>query len=230
MELDALEPPAFEWTGVNLPKAEFEIALRRVAPEANSAFAEVRATGRLPVGETAASTLGRLYRDIVDSLTNSPEALASEQARRSIRESLFVASIQAMQRSIELHRGPSAPPPSAERRRVFKLAEEYMRAHGHDPIRISDLCGVTGASERTLHYSFRDMIGVRPIEYLRMRRLTAVRMDLRAADPSATTVGEIAFRWGFWHLSRFASAYQRLFGELPSQTLRSRRQPSITVE
>lgn len=33
-------------------------------------------------------------------------------------------------------------------------------------------------------------------------------------------VQEVAARWGFWHLSRFASDYRTLFGESPSQTLR----------
>jgi AraC family ethanolamine operon transcriptional activator len=31
-------------------------------------------------------------------------------------------------------------------------------------------------------------------------------------------VQEIAQRWGFWHTGELAASYQRLFGELPSQT------------
>lgn len=34
---------------------------------------------------------------------------------------------------------------------------------------------------------------------------------------------QVAYRWGFNHLSRFAADYRRLFGEVPSQTLRRRR-------
>jgi AraC-like DNA-binding protein len=43
---------------------------------------------------------------------------------------------------------------------------------------------------------------------------------LRAARPGEVTVAEVAAKWGFWHLGRFASTYRATFGELPSQSLR----------
>jgi AraC family ethanolamine operon transcriptional activator len=43
------------------------------------------------------------------------------------------------------------------------------------------------------------------------------------SPPSSETVTEVAFRWGFWHLSRFAREYRSMFGESPSETLRRRR-------
>jgi AraC-like DNA-binding protein len=46
------------------------------------------------------------------------------------------------------------------------------------------------------------------------------RRALRQADPLATTVTVIATEHGFWDLGRFAAVYRKLFGELPSETLR----------
>jgi AraC family ethanolamine operon transcriptional activator len=47
-----------------------------------------------------------------------------------------------------------------------------------------------------------------------------VRRELRDANPATTQVQDVAARWGFWHLSHFASDYRAMFGELPSDTLR----------
>jgi hypothetical protein len=45
------------------------------------------------------------------------------------------------------------------------------------------------------------------------------RRKLMMADPSATTVTEIATEHGFWELGRFSVQYRWLFGEPPSSTL-----------
>jgi len=42
--------------------------------------------------------------------------------------------------------------------------------------------------------------------------------DLMLAD-SSITISEIANRWGFRHMGRFAPDFRILFGELPTQTL-----------
>jgi AraC-like DNA-binding protein len=34
-------------------------------------------------------------------------------------------------------------------------------------------------------------------------------------------VADVAFRWGFGHLGRFAEKYRERYGELPSETLKS---------
>jgi AraC-like DNA-binding protein len=53
-----------------------------------------------------------------------------------------------------------------------------------------------------------------------LRRLKQVNLALRNADPSMGNVAELARRFGFTELGRFAGAYQATFGETPSRTLR----------
>jgi transcriptional regulator GlxA family with amidase domain len=60
-----------------------------------------------------------------------------------------------------------------------------------------------------------------PTSLLRDIRLDRARDDLKRAEPSMTTVGEIARRWGFAHLGRFAGRYRARFGVDPSDTLRN---------
>ena len=68
--------------------------------------------------------------------------------------------------------------------------------------------------------AFHRFLGMGPGNYLRQRRLSAARHELLTAPLRAETVTEVAFRWGFWHLSRFAREYRSMFGESPSETVR----------
>jgi len=47
-----------------------------------------------------------------------------------------------------------------------------------------------------------------------------VRAVLRDADTPPASVEEVARRYGFSELGRFAAIYRTVFGEIPSMTLR----------
>ena len=78
-------------------------------------------------------------------------------------------------------------------------------------------------SRRTIEYAFQDIVGESPHAYFNLRRLNLCRQALTVANPAHTTVASIAARNGFFELGRFATAYRRYFGELPSITLRRTR-------
>lgn len=101
-------------------------------------------------------------------------------------------------------------------------AYEYMSANARENITIADLTRVTGVSGRALYEGFKRFKGVSPKSCLRSIRMQAVRKELlEGQEPDDVT--RIAERWGFTHLGRFASNYQKIFGEKPSQTLKRRR-------
>jgi transcriptional regulator GlxA family with amidase domain len=56
--------------------------------------------------------------------------------------------------------------------------------------------------------------------FLKQRRLEAANRELLAADPAETHVTDVALRYGFYQMGRFAVEYRRAFHEPPSQTLR----------
>lgn len=89
------------------------------------------------------------------------------------------------------------------------------------PLTGETLAREVNASPRLLQAGFREHLGVSPMHYLRNERLRRVREDLTGSDPAhLPTVAEIASRWGFTHLGRFARDYRARYGEPPSTTLR----------
>ncbi|MCP2242394.1 AraC family transcriptional regulator [Lentzea aerocolonigenes] len=77
------------------------------------------------------------------------------------------------------------------------------------------LAAKVAVSVRTLQYGFKRSFDLSPMAYLREVRLDRVHADLRAGG----TVAAVAARWGFFHHGRFAAAYRRKFGCLPSDTV-----------
>lgn len=76
---------------------------------------------------------------------------------------------------------------------------------------MEELCQLTHVSRRTLQYSFTTILGISPLQFLRLTRLNRVRRALRAASPEQS-VTDIATYWGFWHLGQFAHDYKQQFG------------------
>ncbi len=109
------------------------------------------------------------------------------------------------------------------RPRTVKRALDAMHAEPWRQFTASDLAAVAGVGVRVLQESFRQHVGISPLSYLRQLRLDGVHAELCHGDPWQASIGEVAYRWGFTHLGRFAGAYRTRFGVAPSQTLRDRR-------
>lgn len=104
--------------------------------------------------------------------------------------------------------------------RPVRRAADLLEARMSAPVSIPDIAGEVGLSVRSLQLGFRTHFGTTPSEHLRSLRLARVHAELRAADATETTVSDVALRWGFTHLGRFAAAYRSEFGETPASTLR----------
>ncbi|GAA3147003.1 AraC family transcriptional regulator [Streptomyces rectiviolaceus] len=102
-----------------------------------------------------------------------------------------------------------------------KRAMDAVLERPEHPFTPAGLAAEARVGVRWLQEAFRRYVGMSPMAYVRDVRLTRVRDELRAAEPGELSVSEVAHRWGFSHLGRFAEQYHARFGELPSQTLRS---------
>ncbi|WP_159090152.1 helix-turn-helix domain-containing protein [Ruegeria sp. Alg231-54] len=106
-----------------------------------------------------------------------------------------------------------------QRRRALRLALERMEQFACDPLSIAEICKSVSCSWRTLDRVFKEEFGIGPKAYFVRFRLGRARNELLTSDPAFTVIN-IANRWGFWHMGQFAADYKKMFGELPSTTLK----------
>lgn len=162
----------------------------------------------------------RLLLSILRSVEANPAALQFPQTQRLLEQSVMAAILNVLSDPGEAS-VPDAVCPS--RRQIVERAKAYMVSHIDQPITVADLCVQLGVSRRTLQYSFQEVLGMNALRLLRAMRLNGVRRDLKAIKPATDSVQDVAAKWGFWHLGHFVTDYKRMFGELPSHTLRGGR-------
>jgi AraC-like DNA-binding protein len=104
--------------------------------------------------------------------------------------------------------------------RVIARFKELLEANRTWPLRLVEICALSGVSDRTLRICCHEHLGMGPIWYMWLRRMHLARRALIRADRTTATVTEIATRFGFCELGRFSVEYRDLFGELPSASLR----------
>ncbi|MBI3523867.1 MAG: helix-turn-helix domain-containing protein [Betaproteobacteria bacterium] len=149
-------------------------------------------------------------------LEHSPQLLGNAPLRLALENAVLSNLAELLIDESKL------PPPRiapSSRWKIVAAAREVVRERADSPISVAEICLATGVSRRTLQYCFQDVLGLSPAEFLRAVRLNTVRRTLR----SATSVTMAAASCGFWHFGRFAGDYQRMFGELPSETFRRRQ-------
>jgi AraC-like DNA-binding protein len=166
------------------------------------------------------TALGQTLSDEVTQLCNELDANVSSDFARSLavrqREKDLISMLiigQPHNYTRLLHRQLAAGSWQV------RVVEEYIRAHADESISLGDLCAIAGVNARTIQFSFHKYRGCSPMQFLRRTRLEAVRSELLSSEGQAT-VSDIAMKWGFLHLGRFAAEYTKQFGELPSASLR----------
>jgi AraC family ethanolamine operon transcriptional activator len=214
-ELDCRAPAEFDIVAASIPQQLLHDHAREVE---HCEFDHAKPHSTVIAADPALTqSLRTLLLSVLDVAAHAPAQLRQPAPRRSLQQRLLATVVRTLAHPPG---AASDPPPSASARHALVgRAQAYMRAHVDEPLSIEDLCRALQVSRRTLQYSFQDVLQVNPVRYLRALRLNGVRRTLKLAQPQAS-VHDIAARWGFWHMSRFADDYRRMFGELPSQTAR----------
>ena len=164
----------------------------------------------------------RVLRSLVTRLVDAEhaEALATPAAVRAAEAELVSTILLAFDTRSGAFPSRSGRP-AVSRQFVLEQTLGFIRASDGADVYVEDLCHTARVSERTLRNVFQESFGIGPMRYLRLHQLHRVRARLRDADPHRDTITRIATECGIWDLSRLAREYRSLFGELPTQTLRT---------
>ena len=218
-ELDFYAPRRFDILGLVMDADILESHARQI--EHRNIATEFGSRNVLKPGKARLDEFRRALLSVLQALDANPTALQFRQTQRVLLQTLLGAVVAVVA-------DDAASPEIAHprRRHIVDSAKDFMRSHIADTITVADLCIELGVSRRTLQYSFQEVLGINPVRFLRAMRLNGVRRDLKNTGTSAPSVQDVAANWGFWHLGHFVTDYRRMFGELPSETLRGTRRPA----
>jgi AraC-like DNA-binding protein len=168
-----------------------------------------------PAGRSWAAVMGFALEEIRAGTGALQHPLVQSRVEQLLIDLLLLAQPNNFSEALETGYPPARPP-------TVRRAVEVIQARAAEPLTVPSLAELVGASVRSLQQGFRDYLGTTPLQYLRDVRLARARDELCAAEPhDGTSVTDVAYRWGFGHLARFASYYKHRYGELPSETLRA---------
>jgi len=152
----------------------------------------------------------------------NPKTVAHRQIARAVEQDLIHALVNCLTAGV-VHAD------TAKRRHcaiIMTRFEDLLAAKPDRQLPIPELCGAIRVAERTLRMCCLDVLAMSPNYYIRLRRLNLVHAALQHADRTIARVSELAERYGFSELGRFATYYRTIFGENPSATLwQHRRSP-----
>lgn len=173
--------------------------------------------GEIEVERPGAQAMMQVLRSIDEASSDAHGLLGHPLATQRLEQVLIHSLLFA-----QPHNYSSAlngPAPAAGQRPISR-AVELLRSSPDHPWTASELASAVSLSVRSLQEGFRRVLDTTPMTYLRRVRLERVRDELVAASPGMVGVTEVAMRWGFVHLGRFATTYREAYGELPSATIR----------
>lgn len=111
-------------------------------------------------------------------------------------------------RTAQMHRGVHA---RVSQR--FLSVQQYLHANMHRPLVLADLARAARLHPTYFSDRFRELVGVRPLEYLMQRRMERAQYLLIT---SVASVKEIATQVGFDDAAYFTRAFTRCCGRSPS--------------
>jgi AraC-like DNA-binding protein len=96
-------------------------------------------------------------------------------------------------------------------------AIDWLKENYDKTFKVDDLASHTGMSTSSLHYHFRAITAMSPLQFQKRLRLNEARQLMLMEQKDATTA---AFEVGYESPSQFSREYSRLFGAPPSRDIK----------
>jgi len=176
--------------------------------------------GHVPTGpvvlalESTDDSARRTLRDVIRAHGGPVmDAALADSARQAVNTAIADAVVEAF---------PVVPSPTPTGRGSADRAAEWIRTHADQPVTLRDIADAVGISERGLQNAMHRRFGESPMARLRAERLDGAHRELETSGGDLL-VADVARRWQWAHLGRFAAAYAERFGEHPSDTVQRSR-------
>jgi AraC-like DNA-binding protein len=202
-------------TTLQVPMDRMKLLAQKAGVSVSRAFSH---DGMMLHGETG-QLITKTLPNLVDDLFVRPDSVLPTKVARAVGD-LMEEQLCEM---IEIIAAQTAS------RRIFpayhrvRQAEDMMHAQSDDPLSMVEVAQTLGVSLRSLQLAFNEVYdGQSPRDILNQIRLHKARERLQRSSGDGQ-VTRVALDSGFFHLSRFAQAYKKAFGERPSETLARRR-------
>lgn len=173
----------------------------------------------------AARRLRSLHAAATRTAIKNPQAVVDVEAAHGLEQQLVHAIVECLA-------GNSTNTDARSGRRhldIMARFEQLLHAQPARNVPIAEICTALGVSQRLLRSLCAMHLGMGPVAYGRLRRMTLARRALRRGEGTATGVAEMARRYGFRSPGRFAVSYRAAFGESPSATVRRALEPGGNV-
>jgi AraC-like DNA-binding protein len=200
------------WSVIALNPVQLEYYGRALSGKPFSLPPEASILGPSP---RDAARLRRLHAQICRLAETKPRILSHSEVARALEQDLIQALVASLTTTAVRAQGVD----KRDHASIMISFEEVLAQRLGDSLHMPTLCELIGVTQQALRSSCAEFLGMSPTRYVLLRRLRQVRITLRDAEPDALSIAELARRFGFEQLARFAAAYQAVFGEAPSTTL-----------
>lgn len=172
----------------------------------------------IPLHPTIGHRLNRIVRLELDNPAAAHHLLSRLYREQNDMVSGCEAAIDALFRLllIEICRSAYVAPDNQEEEfnPRMETIRRYLEENYTEPVRIEQLCKLSGLKEANLCRKFKKYTGLSVGDYLKQRRLSAAMLQLRT---TSNKVVSICYECGFSDITFFNRTFRKAIGKTPSE-------------